>query len=402
MKGIIVIGDGMADYPLPELGGRTPLMAAETPAMDQIAREGRVGLLRTLEWDLPTGSAVANLSIMGYNPRDTFQGRGVLEAASLGVSLSKTDMAARINLICVEDDHIRSHSAGHISNEAAETLIRDLGGHFRDLNIKLVPGLSYRHVLVVPDGDARLKCAPPHDHVGQNARDLLVQPLVPQAKPTADLLNHLILESQAFLGEHPVNRRRKSDGHQPANSLWPWSPGVKPQMDTFQQRFGLHGAVITAVDLIKGLGIYAGLDVIPVAGATGLYDTNYEGKADACLQALENHDFVYLHVEAPDEAGHEQNVELKVRCIQDLDQRLLQRILDGLEQRKTEAVIAVLPDHPTPIATGTHTRDPVPVAIRDPRRMPDLVKQFDEENVKGGDLGLLSGAEFIELVVGKR
>jgi 2,3-bisphosphoglycerate-independent phosphoglycerate mutase len=402
MKTIIIIGDGMADYPVPELDGRTPLMVAETPAMDRIAREGRTGTFQTIEEDMPTGSAVANLSVLGYDPRETFHGRGILEAASLGVTLAEADMAARINLICVEDGKIRSHSAGHISNEEAHQLLRDLNTHFHGLPITLVPGLSYRHVLVVPDGDPRLECAPPHDHVGERVEDLLVKPRHPQAQPTADLLNRLILESQEFLRGHPINRQRVTAGKQPANSLWPWSPGRRPQMKTFQERFGVTGAVITAVDLIKGLGIYAGLDVIEVEGATGLYDTNYEGKADACLSALADHDLVYVHVEAADEAGHEQDLALKIRCIEDLDRRLVQRILDGLEARKIEAVVATLPDHPTPIAHGKHVRDPVPVAIRDPRELPDRVERFDEESVKAGELGHMRRAEFIERVLGIR
>lgn len=402
MKTIVIIGDGMADYPVLELDGKTPLVVAETPAMDRIAREGRTGVFQTIEEDMPTGSAVANLSVLGYDPRTDFQGRGVLEAASLGVTLAPTDMAARINLICVEDGKIRSHSAGHISNKEAHRLVRDLDVHFHDLPITLVPGLSYRHVLVVPDGHPGVVCAPPHDHVGEQVEDLLVTPRHPQAGPTADLLNRLILESQDVLRDHPINRQRVAEDKQPANSLWPWSPGVRPQMATFQERFGLTGAVITAVDLIKGLGIYAGLDVIEVEGATGLYDTNYEGKADACLSALSDHDFVYVHVEAADEAGHEQNLDLKIRCIEDLDRRLVQRVLDGLEARRIEAVVAVLPDHPTPVAHGKHVRDPVPVAVRDPRRPPDKVERFDEESVKDGELRHLHGAEFIETVMGRR
>lgn len=401
MKTIVIVGDGMADYPVPELDGRTPLMVASKPALDSIARRGRTGLFRTIEPDLPAGSEIANLAVLGYDPHKVYQGRGVLEAASLGVHLAPSDVAMRVNLICVEDGRIRSHSAGHISNGEAHQLIGDLQAHFRDLNVRLVPGLSYRHVLIVPGGDARLECAPPHDHIGEPFHNLLVKPLDPAAQPTADLLNRLILESQNFLRDHPINRERVAAGLQPANSLWPWSPGKRPQMETFQQRFGVNGAVITAVDLIKGLGIYAGLDVIPVEGATGLYDTNYEGKADACLEALADHDFVYVHVEAPDEAGHEKNAALKVRCIEDLDRRLVQRVLDGLERHGIEAVIAVLPDHPTPITVGTHTRDPVPVAIHDPRLSPDEVNRFDEESVRAGALGLLQGAEFIETVIGR-
>jgi 2,3-bisphosphoglycerate-independent phosphoglycerate mutase len=301
----------------------------------------------------------------------------------------------------VEEGRIRSHSAGHISSEEAHRLIQDLQNHFRHLNIKLVPGLSYRHVLVIPNGDANLKCAPPHNHVGEPVSELLVKPLSPQAESTSDLLIRLITESQTFLKNHPINRERMAAGLQPGNSLWPWSPGLKPKMITFQQRFGIRGAVITAVDVIKGLGIYAGFDVIPVKGATGLFDTNYEGKADACLQALKDYDLVYVHVEAPDEAGHQQDLELKIRCIEELDKRLIQRVLDGLQDDQLRAVVAVLPDHPTPIALGTHTRDPVPVAIRDPRMEPDPVLRFDEVSAEAGELGLLTGADFIKLALRK-
>jgi 2,3-bisphosphoglycerate-independent phosphoglycerate mutase len=400
MKTIIVVGDGMADTPVSELGGKTPLMLAETPAMDRLSSEGLTGLFRTIEPDLPAESAVANLTILGYNPRQTFQGRGVLEAASLGVQLSDSDLAARVNLICIEAGGIRSHSAGHISSEEAHPLIRHLQSRLRHLNVRLVQGLSYRHVLVIPEGDARVKCAAPHDHKGEPFEELLVKPLVPEAQACADLLNQLILESQHLLSRHPINRKRETEGKQPANSLWPWSPGMKPQMITFQERFGISGAVITGVDVIKGLGIYAGFEVIPVEGATGFYDTNYEGKADACLRALEDYDLVYVHVEAPDEAGHEQNIQLKIQCIEDFDRRLLQRILSGLEKLKMDVILAVLPDHPTPIAQGTHTREPVPVAIRFPRKRPDGVNQFDEQSVKAGDLGLLEGSEFIEMLLG--
>lgn len=399
MKRIIIIGDGMADCPLAQLDGKTPLMAAETPAMDRIAREGRTGLFQTIQNDMPTGSAVANLSVLGYDPRETFHGRGVLEAASLGVSLGPHDLASRVNLICVEDGRIRSHSAGHISNREAHALIGALSEHFSELDVTLVPGLSYRHVLVVPEGSPDLDCAPPHDHVGERVEDLLVKPRHPHATPTADLLNRIILESQDLLRDHAINLKRAAEGKQPANSLWPWSPGLRPDMETFTERFGIAGAVITAVDLIKGLGIYAGLDVIHVAGATGLYDTDYEAKADACLEALDDHDFVYVHVEAADEAGHEQDLALKIRCIEDLDRRLVQPVLAGLEAGEKEAVVAVLPDHPTPIAHGKHTRDPVPVAVRDPRRAPDAVERFDEESVKEGGLGYMRGAEFIETVM---
>lgn len=401
MKYIIVLGDGMADYPIPGLGNKTPLMVAHKPAMDSIARSGRTGLLETIPPDMPTGSAVANLSVLGYDPHRTFQGRGVLEAASLGIDLSQTDMAMRVNLISVEDNRIRSHSADHITNQEAGQLIQDLQKQFKALKIQLHSGLSYRHVLIIPEGNTSLKCAPPHDHLNQLVNELLVEPLTPEAQETADLLNRMIHESYRFLASHPVNIKRRERGTLPANMLWPWSPGRKPEMQTFQERFGIKGAAISAVDLIKGLAIYAGMDVIPVEGATGLYDTNYENKADACLQSLKDHDLVFVHVEAPDEAGHAQNVELKIQCIENLDRRLLQRILDGLTNRIKETVVAILPDHPTPIAHGAHTREPVPVAILDPRVEPDSVGCFDEESVRSGSLGLMRGSKFIKTVLGQ-
>jgi 2,3-bisphosphoglycerate-independent phosphoglycerate mutase len=398
MKAIVILGDGMADHPIPELGGRTPLMAAKKPAMDQIAREGRTGLFRTIQADMPTGSAVANLAVLGYDPRATFSGRGVLEAASLGIHVAQDDLVMRVNLITIENGKIKSHSSGHITNGEAFPLIDDLHESFSPWGIALHQGLSYRHVLVMPRGHTDIECSPPHDHIGEEADALMIRPLSDAAVETALLLNRMIIESRKRLENHPVNIKRRAEGKLPANSLWPWSPGKKPRMEFFEERFGVKGAVISAVDLIKGLAVYAGMDVISVEGATGLYDTNYEGKADACLAALKNHDFVYVHVEAPDEAGHDRNLNLKIQCIEDLDRRLVQRILDGLEKRKIEAVVAVLPDHPTPVALGKHARDPVPVAIRDPGMTPDAVTTFDEESVKKGGLGLLEGAGFMNAV----
>jgi 2,3-bisphosphoglycerate-independent phosphoglycerate mutase len=280
-------------------------------------------------------------------------------------------------------------------------LIHDLDAHFQHWPLRLYPGLSYRHLLVVPEGEFRLDCYPPHDYVGVPLDELKIQPQIPEGKITADLLNDLVSESRRFLEDHPVNQKRRTEGKQAANSLWPWAPGKKPRMESLEQRFGVRGAAITAVDLIKGLAIYAGMTPIPVPGATGLYDTNYEGKAEAALQALDWCDFVYIHVEAPDEAGHERNLELKIRTIEDLDQRLIQRVIRGLADRKIEATLAVLPDHPTPIAQGNHTRDPVPVAILTPGTPPDSVSCYDEESVKSGNLGLLEKDGFIRAFFGR-
>lgn len=399
MKYIIILGDGMADYPIEELQGKTPLMVARKPGMDYIARQGRTGLFRTIEADMATGSAVANLSVLGYNPRTDFNGRGVLEAASLGVQLEPDQLVFRVNLISALDGKMKSHSAGHITNEEAHELISYLQEKFKSWDLRLIPGLSYRHLLVLPGGSAALECAPPHDYLEIPISTLLVRAKVPEAQPIAQLLNRMILESNTFLENHPINIKRRQTGHLPANYLWPWSPGKKPKMKTFREKYGIRGAVISAVDLIKGIGVYAGMTVLQVEGATGLYDTNYEGKADAALRALQDHDLVYIHVEAPDEAGHEKNLALKIKCIEDLDQRLVQRIIKGIVGKEQETVMAVLPDHATPIIHGAHTRDPIPVAILDPRQEPDLVQVYDEVSVQAGSLGLLSGSQFIETVL---
>jgi 2,3-bisphosphoglycerate-independent phosphoglycerate mutase len=256
--------------------------------------------------------------------------------------------------------------------------------------------------MVIPGGNPKIKCAPPHDNLGKEIESLLVQPLHPDAAETCDLLNGIIEKSQDFLENHRLNAERKSKGHRPANSLWPWSPGRKPKIRSFQERFGISGAAISAVDLIKGLAIYSGLEAISVEGATGLYDTNYEGKAEACLEALKKYDLVLVHVEAPDEAGHSRDLKLKIRCIEDLSQRLVSIILGGIKASKTDTVVAILPDHPTPVACGAHTRDPVPIAIWDPNFPGDSVETLDEESVKSGSLGLLKGSQFIQAVLGKK
>ena len=402
MKYIIILGDGMSDYPVARLGGRTPLQVARKPNMDRIAREGRCGLVRTIEDDMPTGSEAANLAVLGYNPREVLQGRGVLEAASMGVDIREGDMAMRCNLICLSDDgRIKNHSAGHISSEESDEMLKTLQGELGSDDLHFYTGVSYRHLLVGRGLDPRLDCSPPHDHPGEMAEQLLIRPQVPAAQATADRLNDLTRRSWTILKDHPVNQRRRAAGKDPGNSIWLWSAGRRPKMWTFADRFGLTGAVISAVDLIRGIGVYAGLEVLKVPGATGLYDTNYEGKADACLAAIERHDFCYVHVEAPDEAGHDGNLDLKIRTIEDLDRRLVGRLLAGLEQRGLPAVVAVLPDHPTPVEKRIHVRDAVPVAIRDPRQAPDAVSVYDEQSCAQGGLGTLRGDEFIRTVFGK-
>lgn len=399
MKYIIFLGDGMADYPVPELGNRTPLQVAHKPAIDRIAQMGRCGSFITVPEDMPPGSEVANLTVLGYDPKRYYQGRGVIEAASLGVELEPDDVALRCNLICIKGGRIKNHSAGHITSEEAALLIEELNRQLSTPQIRFYPGFTYRHLCVLKNASPDVKCFPPHDYVGEKALDLLPRPRNPGGENTAERLRDLILKSWVILPGQAVNLNRTLSGKDPANSIWFWSPGRKPQMPTFQERFGLKGAVISAVDLIKGLGVYAGFDVINVPGATGLIDTNYEGKADACLAALEEHDFIYLHLEAPDEAGHSRDFKQKVQAIELFDSRLVARVMKGLEERGLGAVVAVLADHLTPVAKGNHVHGPVPVAIYNPLLPHDSVARFDEYSVTAGLLGTLQGDGFIKLLL---
>jgi 2,3-bisphosphoglycerate-independent phosphoglycerate mutase len=408
MKSIIVIGDGMSDRPVARLGGKTPLQVVKKPAIDRVARLGRCGLFRNIRPGDDNGSALANLAVLGYDPATCYQGRAVLEAANMGVALGKDDVALRCNVIHVTGDGlIKNHSAGHISTEEAAQLIadleRELGGGRGPLPVTFHAGVSYRHLLVLRGAwaDPALACAEPHDHVGAKIEDLFPRATAPAAKPAEARLLDLYRRALPILAGHPVNKARAAAGKDTANAIWPWSAGRKPTMPTFQERFGVRGAVISAVDLINGLGRYAGMDVVQVPGATGLWDTNYEGKADAALKAIEDHDLVYVHVEASDEAGHACDLDLKIRCIEMLDARLVARVLAGLEARKLEATVAVLPDHPTPVETGKHASDPVPVAIWNPKLPPDGATAYDEESVKAGSLGMLEGDRFIRLALGR-
>lgn len=405
MKSVIVIGDGMSDRPVEQLGGRTPLQAARKPHIDRIAREGRMGLLRTVGETGPADSAVANLAVLGYDPATSSQGRAVLEAASMGVELRPDDVAVRCNLVSLEgpldDRRIRNHSAGHISNAEAAQLIRaldaELGAGQGPHPVHFFPGVSYRHLLVLRGGWASpaVECAPPHDNVGGRVADLLPRALDRGAALTARRLNELYERALPILASHPVNAARRAAGKDEANAIWTWSPGRRQPLESLAARYGVRGAVISAVDLIMGLGVCVGMDLVRVPGATGLADTNYEGKAQACLDALADHDLVYVHVEATDEAGHARDLDLKIRCIEYLDRRLVRPILEGLESRGIRAAIAVLPDHPTPVATGQHGRDPVPVAILRPGDPPDATERYDEEQASRGALGMMTGSQFM-------
>lgn len=397
MKTIIILGDGMADEPIDALGGKTPLQYAQTPYMDQLARIGVTGRLQTVEEGFHPGSEVANMAILGYDLPTVYEGRGVLEAASIGYEMQPGEMAMRCNLICVEGETLKNHSSGHITTEEADELIQFLNEQLGSDRIQFHTGVSYRHLLVIKGADKRLDCTPPHDVPLQPFRPLMVKAEVPEAQGTADLLNELILKSQQLLASHPINKKRIAEGKDPANSIWPWSPGYRPAMQTMQEMYGFkQGSVISAVDLIRGIGVYAGLKVIEVEGATGLYDTNYEGKAQAALEALKTDDFVYLHVEASDEAGHEGDVELKIQTIENLDKRILRILFEELQTWDEPVAIAVLPDHPTPCAIRTHTNTPVPFLIYKPGQTPDAVTCFDESAVLNGKYGILSNNEFIK------
>ena len=397
MKYIVILGDGMADEPIAELGGKTPLQYARTPAMDEIARLGVSGMLSTVPEGFLPGSEIANMVVLGYDVSKEFEGRGSLEAASMGVVIADDEMAMRCNLICIENGRIKNHSAGHISTEEAEVLIaalqKELGGDLFTFH----SGVSYRHLLLMKGGCKHLLCTPPHDVPGTPFADVMIQPQSYEAEATAKKLNELILKSQQILENHPINMARREAGKDVANSIWLWSAGYRPCMRTLTEHYGFaSGAVISAVDLIKGIGVYAGLEPIEVEGATGLADTNYEGKALAAIEALREKDFVFLHVEASDEAGHEGNVALKVKTIEDLDARIVQPILRAVQAWDEPVTIAVLPDHPTPCRIKTHTRDAVPFVIYNPMQKPDDVAFYSEVDARGGAYGFIEGEEFMQ------
>lgn len=397
MKHLIILGDGMADWAIPSLGNKTPLQKAHIPHIDQLARMGRVGMLHTVAPGFQPGSEVANLSVLGYDLPTVYEGRGVLEAASMGVDIAPGEMAMRCNLICIEDYCIKNHSAGHITTAEAHELMSDLQAHLGNERVTFHPGIQYRHLLVIKGGNKALDTTPPHDVPGQPFRPLLVKAMLPEAEETSALLNDLILRSQEFLAQHPVNLRRMAEGKDAANSIWPWSPGYRPQMQPISVRFPQvdKGAVISAVDLIKGIGRYAGLRNIEVEGATGLFDTNYEGKAAAAVEALRTDDFVFLHIEASDEAGHEGNVDLKVRTIEYLDSRVVAPIYEAVKDWAEPVSIAILPDHPTPCELRTHVTEPIPFLIYYPGIEADGVQTYDEVAAVSGSYGELRGDEFI-------
>ena len=430
MKHIIILGDGMADHAVDRLGGKTLLQYADKPTMDLLAKKGRTGRLITVPEGFPPGSEVANTAILGYDLNKVYEGRGPLEAASIGYDMQPDDLAIRCNIITLEDGRIVTHNGGNLQTEDARQLIDYLNEQLaKPINererlrvgasagmgcerVKFICGIQYRHLLVIKGGSKHIVCNPPHDHPGEEWRPLLVSPdantvccdsiaaennrLSPQQ--TADLLNELILKSQELLPLHPYNLAKAAKGERQANSIWPWSGGYRPSMQTLMEQYPQikTGAVISAVDLIQGIGRYAGLRIIKVPGATGLADTNYEGKAQAAIEALKHDDFVFVHVEATDEAGHDGDLDLKLRAINYLDQRLIKPIVEAAEQMAEPVCIAVLPDHPTPVELRIHVNEPVPFLIYYKGIEPDEVEHYDELSCTSGSYGLLRLGEFMQ------
>lgn len=397
MKHIILLGDGMADWPCEELGGKTLLQYADTPHLDWLARNGKNGLLQTVQKGFHPGSEVANSSILGYDQNIVYEGRGPLEAASIGVELADDDLALRCNLVCLEGDLLKNHSCGRLETEEGDILIRFLQEKLGSEKIHFYTGVQYRHLLVIKGGNKHLRCTPPHDIPLKPWREHMLQAECHEAEETVRLLTDLILRSQELLAYHPLNIERQERGLDPANCIWPWGGGYRPKMKPLTETYPQikSGAVITAVDLIRGIGRYAGLDVIHVPGATGLWDTDYRGKANAAIDALRTKDFVYLHVEACDEAGHDGDMQLKLNCIENIDRLLVAPILEEVGKWNEPVAIALLPDHPTPVHYRTHTAEPVPFCIYYPGIEPDDVLTFDEVAAKEGTYGLLEGDGFI-------
>jgi 2,3-bisphosphoglycerate-independent phosphoglycerate mutase len=397
-KYVVLIGDGMADYPIAGLGGKTPLQAARTPNLDRLAQKGILGLAPTVPAGFPPGSDVANLSVFGYDPAIHYTGRAPLEAVAMGVNLSPTDVAFRCNLVTLSredgDIYMEDFSAGHISSDEAKLIITDLGKEMGDEEFQFYPGVSYRHLMVWRNGEVslRLKTTPPHDITGRN-----ISSHVPEGNGDEEIL-WLMNRAQRILPSHPVNQERQRAEKKPANAIWLWGQGKAPVLEPMTKRFGFQGSVISAVDLIKGIGFYAGLEIVNVPGATGYLDTNYAGKAEYALKGLADKDFVYLHVEAPDEAAHNGNLKDKIQAIEDFDSKIVGPILRGLEKFEAYRVL-ILPDHFTPLVLKTHSPEPVPFiaySSEDKNTQPKVSQSFDEGSANNVGFMVERGHELME------
>lgn len=399
----------MADHPVARLGGKTLLQYADKPYMNMLACKGRTGRLTTIPKGFLPGSEVANTAILGYDLNRVYEGRGPLEAASIGYDMQPDDFAMRCNLITLSNDIIKNHSGGHLTTEEGDILIKYLNDKLGNDKIKFITGIQYRHLLIIRGGNKHIICAPPHDHPNEQWKELMVKPEPGwedkhdgkrmTAKETADLINELILKSHDLLSRHPLNQNRKAKGKDAANSIWPWGGGYRPDMERLCDIYPQikSGSVISAVDLIRGIGYYAGLKIIKVEGATGLADTNYEGKAEAALKALKTDDFVFLHLEASDEAGHDGDLELKLKTIENLDSRIIKPVYEEIKTWKDNPVcMAILPDHPTPVEVRTHVKEPVPFIIWYDGITPDDVKTYDEVSCVSGSYGMLRLNEFMK------
>ena len=405
MKHIIILGDGMADHPVERLGGKTLLEYARPEYMNSLAKMGRTGRLQTIPSGFAPGSEVANTSILGYDLNKVYEGRGPLEAASIGYELHPDDLALRCNIISLADGNIITHNGGNLETADADVLIQELNKYLGDDRVRFITGIQYRHLLVIRGGSKHVVCAPPHDHPNEPWEKLLVKaednaPVEPgrmTAEETAELINRLIIESQQILSAHPFNRNRAAKGERQANSIWPWGGGYRPSMQPLTQLYPQvkSGTVISAVDLIRGIGHYAGLEIVNVEGATGLANTNYEGKAQAAIEALQHDDFVFVHVEATDEAGHDGDLELKLRAIDYLDKRLIKPVYEAVCQMNEPVCIAILPDHPTPVEMRIHVDEPVPFLIWHPGIEADAVEHYDEVSCVSGSYGMLKLNEFM-------
>lgn len=388
----------MADWHNEALGGKTLLQYADTPNADRLARQGRCGMLRTVADGFHPGSEVANSSILGYDQHRVYEGRGPLEAASIGVELADDDLALRCNLVSLDGNLLRNHSCGRLETADADVLIKYLQQELGTDRVHFYTGVQYRHLLVIKGGNKHLHCTPPHDIPGKPWREYMLKAECAEAEETAQLLTELVYKSQVLLKYHPLNALRAEQGQDPVSSIWPWGGGYRPQMATLTETFSSQirrGSVITAVDLIRGIGRYAGLRVIDVPGATGLWDTDYAAKAQAAIEALKSDDFVYLHVEAADEAGHDGDLALKIQCIENIDKHIVGPVMEAVAKEAEPVAVAFLPDHPTPIDLRTHTAEPIPFAVWFPGINPDEVASFDEDAAQNGSFGLLEGDGFI-------
>ncbi len=389
MKYALIIPDGAADEPLEELDGRTPLAAAVTPNMDRISAEGKLGTVRTIPEGKPCGSDVAILSVLGYDPNEYYTGRAPLEAAAQGLKIDPDEWVFRCNMVTVVDGRMEDYSAGHITTEEASALIGELNRQLGGPHVRFYPGVSYRHLMTYK-GDADLTTTPPHDILGEPVAGRL---------PTgegADMIRTLMDRSRSILAAHDVNVVRRDLGENPATGIWLWGQGKMPQLPSFEERFALRGAAITAVDLVRGLATLIGWDRIEVPGATGYVDTNFAGKGQAAVEALDEKDIVCVHVEAPDEAGHNRDLAAKVRAIEEIDRHIVGPVLERLKKEGEDWRICVLPDHPTPLRVRTHTSDPVPFAVAGKRIVGVLKSPFTEEAARESDLHIPHGWELME------